>query len=192
MVTRVQGCYSFFVPPKKRQPTSGLPVPVQLIERRIYLIRSHKVMLDVDLAELYQVTTKRLNQQVGRNLKRFPEDFMFQLTNTGAEALRLQNATSKTGRGGRRYMPYAFTEQGVAMLSSVLNSERAIEVNIAIMRVFVKLRQMLESNEELNRKFALVIRKLATHDKYFKVVFDELKKLTELPTPSRRQIGFKS
>lgn len=149
-------------------------------------------MLDVDLAELYQVTTKRLNQQVGRNLKRFPEDFMFQLTNTEAEALRLQNATSKTGRGGRRYMPYAFTEQGVAMLSSVLNSERAIEVNIAIMRVFVKLRQMLESNEELNRKFALVIRKLATHDKYFKVVFDELKKLTELPTPSRRQIGFKS
>ena len=149
-------------------------------------------MLDVDLAELYQVTTKRLNQQVGRNLKRFPEDFMFQLTNTGAEALRLQNATSKTGRGGRRYMPYAFTEQGVAMLSSVLNSERAIEVNIAIMRVFGKLRQMLESNEELNRKFALVIRKLATHDKYFKVVFDELKKLTELPTPSRRQIGFKS
>ena len=122
-------------------------------------------MLDVDLAELYQVTTKRLNQQVGRNLKRFPEDFMFQLTNTEAEALRLQNATSKTGRGGRRYMPYAFTEQGVAMLSSVLNSERAIEVNIAIMRVFVKLRQMLESNEELNRKFALVIRKLATHDK---------------------------
>ena len=156
------------------------------------MIRSHKVMLDVDLAELYQVTTKRLNQQVGRNLKRFPEDFMFQLTNTEAEALRLQNATSKTGRGGRRYMPYAFTEQGVAMLSSVLNSERAIEVNIAIMRVFVKLRQMLESNEELNRKFALVIRKLATHDKYFKVVFDELKKLTELPTPSRRQIGFKT
>ena len=149
-------------------------------------------MLDVDLAELYQVTTKRLNQQVGRNLKRFPEDFMFQLTNTEAEALRLQNATSKTGRGGRRYMPYAFPEQGVAMLSSVLNSERAIEVNIAIMRVFVKLRQMLESNEELNRKFALVIRKLATHDKYFKVVFDELKKLTERPTPSRRQIGFKS
>ena len=149
-------------------------------------------MLDVDLAELYQVTTKRLNQQVGRNLKRFPEDFMFQLTNTEAEALRLQNATSKTGRGGRRYMPYAFTEQGVAMLSSVLNSERAIEVNIAIMRVFVKLRQMLESNEDLNRKFALVIRKLATHDKYFKVVFDELKKLTELPTPSRRQIGFKT
>jgi ORF6N domain-containing protein len=106
--------------------------------------------------------------------------------------LRSQFATSNTGSGGRRYLPYAFTEQGVAMLSSVLNSERAIEVNIAIMRTFVKLRQLLESNEELNRKFAAVIRKLATHDKYFKVVFDELKKLTEQPTPLHRQIGFKT
>ena len=149
-------------------------------------------MLDVDLAELYQVTTKRLNQQVGRNLKRFPEDFMFQLRAAEADALRSQIVTSKPGRGGRRYLPYAFTEQGVAMLSSVLNSERAIEVNIAIMRVFVKLRQMLESNEELNRKFAVVIRKLAAHDRYFKVVFDELKKLSEQPTPSHRQIGFKA
>ncbi len=149
-------------------------------------------MVDVDLADLYRVPTKRLNEQVRRNLQRFPEDFMFQLTTAEAEALRSQFATSKPGRGGRRYLPYAFTEQGVAMLSSVLNSERAIEVNIAIMRVFVKLRQMLESNEELNRKFALVIRKLATHDKYFKVVFDELKKLTEPSTPSRRQIGFKT
>jgi len=124
--------------------------------------------VDVDLAELYQVPTKRLNEQVRRNLKRFPEDFMFQLTNAEAEALRLQIEPSKsTGpteveslrsqiatskrRGGRRYLPYAFTEQGVAMLSSVLNSERAIEVNIAIIRVFVQLRQMLESNEDLNR-----------------------------------------
>jgi hypothetical protein len=148
-------------------------------------------MIDIDLADLYQVPTKRLNEQVRRNRRRFPEDFMFQLTTTEAAALRSQFATSKTGRGGRRYRPYAFTEQGVAMLSSVLNSERAIEVNIAIMRAFVKLRQMLESNEELNRKFAAVIRKLATHDKYFMVVFDELKKLNEQPTPSRRQIGFK-
>jgi len=117
---------------------------------------------------------------------------MFQLTKAEAETLRSQFATSNTGSGGRRYLPYAFTEQGVAMLSSVLNSERAIEVNIAIMRTFVKLRQLLESNEELNRKFAAVIRKLATHDKYFKVVFDELKKLTEQPTPLHRQIGFKT
>ena len=100
--------------------------------------------------------------------------------------------TSNTGRGGRRYLPYAFTEQGVAMLSSVLNSEQAIEVNIMIMRAFVQLRQMLESNEELNRKFAAVIRKLSTHEKYFRVVFDELKKLTEQPTTPPRQIGFKA
>src|SRR5258707_13568058 len=112
---------------------------------------------------------------------------MFQLTKVEAENLRLQFATSRSGHGGRRSLPYVFTEQGVAMLSTVLNSEQAIEVNITIMRAFVKLRQMLESNEELNRKFAAVIRKLATHDKYFKVVFDELKRLTEQPTPSRNK-----
>lgn len=148
-------------------------------------------MIDEDLAELYGVSTKRLNQQVQRNCKRFPDDFMFQLTKIEAENLRLQFATSRSGHGGRRSLPYAFTEQGVAMLSSVLNSERAIEVNIAIMRAFVKLRQMLETNEELNRKFTAVIRKLSTHDKYFKVVFDELKKLTHQPTPARKLIGFK-
>jgi hypothetical protein len=181
------------VPHTKKLTTNDLAVSVQLIERRIYLIRGHKVMIDVDLAELYGVPTKRLNEQVRRNSKRFPADFMFQLTKVEAEALRSQFATSKVGRGGRRSLPYAFTEQGVAMLSSVLNSERAIEVNISIMRAFVKLRQMLESNEELNRKFAAVIRKLSTHDKYFKVVFDELKKLTEQqPTPPRKQIGFKA
>jgi hypothetical protein len=107
-------------------------------------------MIDVDLAELYGVPTKRLNQQVQRNRKRFPEDFMFQLTKVEAENLRLQFATSRSSHGGRRSLPYVFTEQGVAMLSSVLNSEQAIEVNITIMRAFVKLRQMLESNEELN------------------------------------------
>ena len=149
-------------------------------------------MIDVDLAELYEVPTYRLNEAVKRNRRRFPSDFMFQLNKKEAEALRSQFAISKTGRGGRRYLPYAFTEQGVAMLSSVLNSERAIKVNIAIMRTFVKLRAMLQSNEELNRKFAAVIRKLATHDKYFTVVFDELKKLNEQPTQPRKQIGFKT
>ena len=147
-------------------------------------------MIDTDLAQLYDVPTFRLNEAVKRNRKRFPSDFMFQLSKKEAESLRSQFAISKKGRGGRRTLPYAFTEQGVAMLSSVLNSERAIQVNIVIMRAFVKLRQMLESNEELNRKFAAVIRKLAIHDKYFTVVFDELKKLTSQPTPSRRQIGF--
>src|SRR5215208_5210566 len=141
------------MPHKKNLTECNLSVSVQLIERRIYLIRGQKVMMDFDLAELYGVPTKRLNEQASRNKKRFPEDFMFQLTKEEAEALRSQSATSKTGRGGRRYLPYAFTEQGVAMLSSVLNSEQAIEVNIAIMRAFVRLRQLLETNEELNRKF---------------------------------------
>jgi ORF6N domain len=155
------------------------------------VIRGQKVMIDEDLAELYGVPTKRLNQQVSRNRKRFPDDFMFRLNKTEAENLRLQFATSRSGHGGRRSLPYVFTEQGVAMLSTVLNSERAIAVNITIMRAFVKLRQILETNEELNRKFAAVIRKLSTHDKYFKVVFDELKRMTEQPTPTRKQIGFK-
>ena len=206
-------CYSVVMPHKKKLTTTSLSVSVQLIERRIYLIRGQKVMLDFDLAELYGITTSRLNERVTRNRKRFPEDFMFRLTKKEAEVLRsqfvisspnlrsqiaisrsdlrLQFATSNTGHGGRRHLPYAFTEQGVAMLSSVLNSEQAIEVNIAIMRAFVQLRQMLETNEELNRKFAAVIRKLSTHDKYFRVVFDELKKLTEKPPLSSRQIGFK-
>ena len=171
------------------------------VERRIYLIRREKVMLDYDLAELYGVPTRTLNQAVKRNRDRFPEDFMFQLSTPEARALRSQIvildaphrlsqlATGKRGEHSK-YLPYAFTEQGVAMLSSVLNSERAIQVNIVIMRAFVKLREMLESNEVLNRKFAAVIRKLATHDKYFTVVFDELKKLTTQPARAGRQIGF--
>ena len=221
------------MPHKKNLTTTSLSASVQLIERRIYLIRGQKVMLDFDLAELYGVTTKQLNQQVTRNKKRFPEDFMFRLTKEEAENLRSQFAisnmerpqftrenenlrsqiatssskqaeigtfdpnlrsqfvTSSSGYGGRRYLPHAFTEQGVAMLSSVLNSEQAIEVNIAIMRAFVRLRQMLETNEELNRKFAAVIKKLSMHDKYFRVVFNELKKLTEKPRSSGRPIGFK-
>src|SRR6266498_434189 len=123
-------------------------IPVELVERRIYLIRGQKVMLDSDLAELYQVLTKNLNLAVRRNLDRFPEDFMFQLTAEEAESLRLQFATSNVGRGGRRYMPYAFTEHGVAMLSSVLNSPRAVQMNILIIRAFVKLREMLASHKD--------------------------------------------
>ncbi|HEX8845196.1 MAG TPA: ORF6N domain-containing protein [Pyrinomonadaceae bacterium] len=182
------------MPTKKRaSSTRQLSVPVEVIERRIYLIREQKVMLDSDLAALYQVETFNLNKAVKRNIERFPEDFMFQLTGEEAESLRFQIGISKpSGRGGRRYLPYVFTEQGVAMLSSVLNSRRAIEVNIVIMRAFVKLRETLLSNEDLNRKFAALERKLATHDKYFKVVFDELRKLIAAPTPPRRQIGFKT
>jgi hypothetical protein len=165
---------------------------VQLIERRIYLIRGKKVMVDVDLAELYGVETRVFNQAVKRNPDRFPEDFMFQLTKEEGQSLRSQFVTLEPrGRGQhRKNLPYAFTEQGVAMLSSVLNSKCAIEVNIAIMRAFVKLREILESNEQLNRKFTAVIRKLGEHDKYFRVVFDEIKKLTRQPSPPSRQIGF--
>jgi hypothetical protein len=129
-----------------------LLVPVEMIERRIYLIRGQKVILDGDLAELYQVETKALNRAVKRNSERFPDDFMFQLAKQEVESLRYQIGTSNEGRGGRRTLPYVFTEQGVAMLSSVLNSKRAIAVNIAIMRAFVKLRQVMSKHKFLAKE----------------------------------------
>src|SRR5438132_4186171 len=174
---------------KRSSPDNNLPVPIQLIERRIYLIRGQKVMLDRDLAELYQVKPIALRPQVKRNLDRFPEDFMFQLSEKEADLLVSQSVIpSKQSLGG--YLPSVFTQEGVAMLSSVLRSKRAIQVNVAIMRAFVRLRQILESNEELNRRFAAVIRKLGEHDKYFKIVFDELDKLSNPPASPHRQIGF--
>lgn len=176
-------------PAKSHPAASQLPVPVEMIERRIYFVRDQKVMLDRDLAELYGVPTGSINRAVKRNADRFPEDFMFQLTEEEAESLRCQFGISNEGRGGRRYLPYVFTEQGVAMLSSVLNSERAVKVNIAIMRAFVQLRQMLQSNEELNRKLSALETK---YDAKFKVVFDALRKLMDTPAPPRRRIGFRS
>jgi ORF6N domain-containing protein len=161
--------------------------PTERIERSILLIRGHKVLLDVHLAALYGVTTKRLNEQVRRNRARFPEDFMFQLTAEEIASLRSQIATSNKGRGGRRYAPYAFTEQGVAMLSTVLNSERAIQVNIEIMRAFVRLRQLLASNTELARKMDALEKK---YDAQFKVVFDAIRQLMTPPEPNKRKIGF--
>src|SRR5438067_11453123 len=176
--------------PAKKSSASGRPVPVQLIERRIYLIRGQKVMIDTDLAELYGVPTFRLNEAVKRNKKRFPEDFMFQLTKEEEESLTSQIAISKTGRGGRRTRPYAFTEQGVAMLSSVLKSERAIEVNIAIMRAFVKLRETLETNRELARKFSELEKHVGKHDDEIAAIIDAIRRLmAPLPKP-RREIGF--
>ena len=133
-------------------PNPQLPVPPGLIDRRIYLIRGQKVMLDSELAELYQVTTGNLNLAVRRNGKRFPPDFMFQLTKDEAESLLLQTARAKTGRGGRQTPPYAFTEHGVAMLSSVLNSERAVQLNILIIRAFVRLRELMATHKDLARK----------------------------------------
>jgi len=175
---------------KKKKKSAALTVAPQQIEQRIYLIREHKVMLDRDLAELYDVTTANLNKAVGRNKERFPDDFMFRLTREEVEPLRFQIGMSKTaGRGGRRTLPYAFTQEGVAMLSSVLRSERAVDVNIAIMRAFVRLRRLMVSHADLARKFAAMERK---YDAQFKVVFDAIRELMKPgPTPSRR-IGFKS
>ncbi|MDD5006941.1 MAG: ORF6N domain-containing protein [Syntrophorhabdaceae bacterium] len=164
-------------------------IPVEVIERKIYFIRGHKVMLDEDLAELYEVPTKRLNEQVRRNEKRFPQDFMFQLSGEEAESLRSQNATLKKGRGRhRKYLPYVFTEQGVAMLSTVLNSDRAIEVNIQIMRTFVKLRKMIASHKDLARRLDELEKK---YDTQFRVVFEAIRQLMIPPEPKKkRRIGF--
>ena len=144
-------------------------------------------MLDSDLARLYRVTTKRLNEQVRRNIARFPGDFMFQLTLEEVESLRSQSATSNKGRGGRRYAPLVFTEQGIAMLSTVLNSERAIHVNIEIMRAFVRLREMLATHKDLARKLDAMEKK---YDAQFKVVFDAIRQLMSSPEPGKRKIGF--
>ena len=159
------------------------------IERRIFLIRVRRVMLSPHLAELYEVRPKALMQAVKRNVERFPSDFMFELTSAEAESLRSQFVTLDTGRGKHaKYLPFAFTEQGVAMLSSVLRSRRAIEVNIAIMRAFVKLREMLASNAELARRLDELERK---YDAQFRVVFDAIRELMEPPHPPRGRIGFK-
>lgn len=161
-------------------------IPAETIEKKIFLIRRQKVMLDRDRAELYGVPTKRLNEQVRRNRKRFPPDFMFRLGAEEARSLRSHLATSKRGRGGRTYLPYAFTEQSVAMLSGVLHSERAIEVNILIMRAFVKLRAMIASHADLARKFDALEKK---YDAQFKGVFDTIRQLMDPTKPDR--IGFR-
>jgi hypothetical protein len=170
-----------------------LLIPDERIERAILLIRGHKVMLDSDLAQLYGVTTKRLNEQVRRNLKRFPDDFVIQLTADEAESLRSQFATLKAGRGQhRKYLPLAFTEQGVAMLSSVLNSDRAIDVNIAIMRAFVRLREIISTHKDLAAKLERLERKLGEHDEHFHVVFEAIRQLMAPPPAAgkKRRIGF--
>ena len=180
-------------PKVKRSASENLPIPVEMIERRIFLIRDHKVMLDSDLAELYGVQAFRLNERVKRNRKRFPSDFMFQLTAQESEALTSQFAMSKKGRGGRRTSPYAFTEQGVAMLSTVLNSDRAIEVNIAIMRAFVRLREVLATHKDLARRMADLEREQKAQGKTITDVFKAIQKLIEPPkAKARRAIGFQA
>jgi len=170
------------------QPVTQL-VPVERVERLIRLARGEKVLLDADLAMLYGVTTGNLNKAVKRNLRRFPSDFMFQLTDEEAAGLIFQTGISKQ-RGGRRHNPYAFTEQGVAMLSSVLRSERAVQVNVAIMRAFVSLRRMLAGNEALARKLAELERRLEGHDQAIKSLFDAIRELMAPPARPKREIGF--
>ena len=159
------------------------------IESRIYLLRGQKVMFDYDLAQLYGVTTSNLNKAVRRNLDRFPEDFMFQLTKAEVDGLIFQFGISK-GRGGRRFFPYAFTQEGIAMLSGVLRSERAVAVNIEIMRAFVRLRNFLASQGELARKLAKLQHKVGSHDQEIQAIFQVLKRLMTEPRKRRREIGF--
>jgi hypothetical protein len=166
--------------------TSKPPLRVENISQRIHIIRGHRVMLDADLGELYGVTTKVFNQAIQRNADRFPEDFMFRLTEEEYSILRSQFVTSRLW-GGRRYLPFVFTEQGVAMLSSVLNSKQAIQVNIAIMRAFVRMRRMLVSHEELASKVDILEKK---YDSQFRAVFDAIRALMEPPKTPRRRIGF--
>lgn len=179
--------------------TEARLVPAEYIERRIYLLRNQKIMLDSDLADLYQVTTGNFNLAVKRNRTRFPTDFMFQLTKDESVSLLLQFARAKKGRGGRQTPPYAFTELGVAMLSSVLNSERAVQINILIMRAFVKLRTLLSTNRELARhldeveaRFTKQLtghdQKLTTHEQAITGIFKTLRDL--MNPPQVRAIGF--
>ena len=164
-------------------------IPIEQVERLIHLARGEKVLLDVDLAMLYGVTTGNLNKAVQRNPQRFPPDFMFRLSDEETAALIFQSGRSKQ-RGGRRHNPYAFTEQGVAMLSSVLRSERAVQVNVAIMRAFVGLRRMLATNETFARKLAELERGLEGHDRATKSLFDAIRGLMTPPAKPKREIGF--
>ncbi len=177
--------YGVLMPKKKARQSL---IPTERIERSILLMRGQKAMLDSDLAELYGVETKVLLQAVKRNIRRFPDDFMFQLTKEEFQILRSQTVTSSWG--GRRHPPYVFTEQGVAMLSSVLRSDRAIDVNVEIMRAFVHLREMLSSHKDLARKLAALEKK---YDEQFQVVFEAIRQLME-PLPEskkKRRIGFR-
>jgi phage regulator Rha-like protein len=177
---------------KSETATSSLAVPAERIERRILLIRGHKVMLDSDLAELYQVSTKRLNEQVKRNRGRFPEDFMFQLTLEEAQSLRSQVATSNRARGGRRYFPYAFTEHGAVMLASILKSSVAVQASVEVVRAFIRLREMLAAHKELATKLAELEARIEAHDENITALFEVIRQLMEPPEKPRPRIGFRA
>lgn len=166
-------------------------LPDEAVISKIYLIRGQKVMLDKDLAALYGVQTKVLKQTVKRNIQRFPDDFMFELTEKEFNSLKSQFSTSNEGWGGIRYLPMAFTEQGVSMLSSVLNSETAIRVNIQIIRVFTKMREILLNNKDILLQLERIENKLAQHDQEIILIFQHLKLLLNPPEVPRQKIGFK-
>jgi hypothetical protein len=170
-----------------------LPVPIELIERRIYLIRGQKVMLDTDLAELYRVATKALNQAVKRNHARFPGDFMFRLTREEAESLRSQFVTLDKGRGRySKYAPLSFSEHGVAMLSAVLNSQRAVQMSILIVRAFVKMRELLASHKDLAARVEKLEAAQKKHGSIIGILAEEIDEMKRLPEPPKRRIGFKT
>jgi phage regulator Rha-like protein len=169
----------------KRPATLSVPV-----ESRILILRHHRVILDSDLAELYGVTVKRLNQQVSRNQDRFPADFMFQLTAKEDQILRLHIATSSGKHGGRRYLPYAFTEHGAIMAATVLNSKRAIEMSVFVVRAFVRMREMLAKNRQLAAKINELDRRLETHDTAIQDLIEAIKELMTPEGTSKRKIGF--
>lgn len=173
------------------QDTSLEVVAPPTIEKRIYVVRGRQVMLDEDLADLYGVETRVLVQQVKRNAKRFPGDFMFQLTSGEAEGLRSQIVISNEGRGGRRYAPYVFTEQGIAMLSGVLRSDRAIAVNIEIMRTFVELRRVASSYAAIEKRLEEIERELGGHDEQLTEIFAALRQLISPPARPKRPVGFR-
>jgi phage regulator Rha-like protein len=160
------------------------------VESHILILRHHKVILDADIARLYGVTVKRLNEQVKRNQQRFPSDFMFQLTEKEHGALRSQIATSKKSRGGRRYTPYAFTEHGAIMAATVLNSERAVQMSVFVVRAFVRLREMLATNRRLAGKIGELENRLGSHDSVILDLLEAIKKLMTPAEPSRARIGF--
>jgi hypothetical protein len=170
----------------------NLPVPVELITRRIHYLRGERIMLDADLAELYGVLTKNLNLAVRRNRERFPPDFMFQLTKEESESLRLQIATSNVSRGGRRYQPYAFTEHGVAMLSSVLRSDRAVQMNILIVRAFIKIRELLAASKDLAARVEHLEASQKEHASIIGILAEEIDDLKLLPEAPKRRIGYKT
>jgi hypothetical protein len=169
-------------------------VPIERITHSILIVRGQRVLLDAELAALYGVTTKRFNEQVKRNAERFPEDFMFQLSSDEAGVLRSHSATSKPRRGGRRYAPFAFTEHGAIMAAMILNSPRAVEMSVYVVRAFVQLREMLASNKELAQRLdeleARIARKLATHDQAITGILKTIRELMNPPAPKRRGIGF--